>query len=1676
MNDLANLQIRVDSSSARTAGNDLDRLADKGGKAEGSVNNVTTAARFATHELANLSYQLNDVVVGLISGQNPMIVFTQQGAQMAQILGSRPGGIAAGLQALRNLIPASAVAFGAAAVAVGVAAKAFLDYRNSADKAVATMAGLGRFAGITGAEMLAMSEDAASAGNVSVKASREMAASFAATGQIGSEVFEQLISLQHDYAVITGRDSKEATEALGEAFANPIKGAEMLNSELGILNATQMEHIRNLVEEGDKTAAQKYLADALASSVRGLAEDYGGLGEALYNVGRFASDAWNQLGKLIDRADQWKALQVRRVDQGDLDRAALNPFMKQDMQIGDWTVDLWAPNREYFDRKSRLDREERERTEQARLNRASATGAALAQELMPNGLGTLREQQSTLEKALAAQRRLGETDALKSTTEAYNAVTRAIQTYLPPAEKAHQLAQLDARLAAAKTPQQKAALAAERERLKAAGEVVTAEQLNVRASDAAALASARASSSSDRRTESLQRQADAMVENTRGQLALAAAYLEGDAAALRAEARRRAATDATRRGTDVEAQYARQLGLTIAEEAANAAQSVADIRARNSAIEEATRLVAEGNITASQASEHMQRQIALRSVLAAAEVAEGESREQLLEIIKALNSEYERETELKARQALTFDIQNQRDQLEILDLELKMINATNREREVALVQLRAIQELRSKGVDPASDQGAKYVANAMFQANKRQDLDMGVGSAIREAELYMETLDRMVARSDFAASAMSKSFDDFGAALGELTSAIGQFAVQEERLALERMKRIEEANGDAERLRQIELDYTRDVTQARVRSYADMAGAAKGMFRENTVGYEALQKAEAAFRIFEFAMSVKSVAVKATETAAKIGLFGAQAQAAAAAGAANMFATLGPAGFAAVAAMVAVLAGMGMKSLGGGGSIPGANDMADRQARQGAGTVLGDVSSASESLKRSIEIVASNTNEELEYSNEMLRALKSIDNQIGAVAAALARSFGAGGMLSTEGLGLGSTSSISTLTKILNPFAMLAPALFGKTTTKTLQDAGLQFDSASLEEILMGGLSGQTYQQVLTNTKKKFFGVTYSDKNSSNTTYGSVDKDFLGQTTLLIESMRDGVLAAAGVLGVTGAEETLNAFQVELGKLSFKDMTGEEIQQALESIFSKLGDQMALSVIPGLEQFQKVGEGTLETLMRVARGYQVVDVAMASIGKTFPLVGVESIAAREHLIDLAGGLEELADKTARFAEDFLTEQERMLPVVRSVAYEMARLGHSSVDTKDEFKNLVLGLDLSTEAGRQMYASLMAVAPAFAQVQNYLMALQGVEEPLSALDALKKAQNDLRDAYEEEADGIQNVIDRLTTFAKSLRSFMQQLMIGPQAQLSNEEQYLTSKALFEDVRARAMAGDAEAQAQYTDVANAFLEASKEYNTTSEQYFRDLATVKEATKQMESMAQTQIDAAQAQLDALTKLVEGYIVLNGSVLSVRDAIAALAAAQSAHAAAVQAALVAAQQAANDALAAANRPPANDNTSSSSPWNPSDYLATNPDVLAEAQRLLSIADRNSPWFQEHGLDKGVEGFAEWHYNTTGRGEGRKWASGAVMTRPTYFARDEMAEAGPEAIMPLTQIGGKLGVRASIPDNGLSERIDRLIEVMEASNVQRGAGTQEILDALARVENTTAKGSRQIARQRKAA
>lgn len=1123
----------------------------------------------------------------------------------------------------------------------------------------------------------------------------------------------------------------------------------------------------------------------------------------------------------------------------------------------------------------------------------------------------------------------------------------------------------------------------------------------------------------ERRAEALRRESEATIATTNANLALAKAYDISDAAALNQMAAVEASGKAIRRQGDVEDFVARQAALNTSKAVADSAKRVADLKFQAEAQAKANNSVRSGLQNSVQANEQLEIEAQLRPDIAQAQAAQlaadqalaagqKESAAAALEakgilVRKIIEEAFARQKvneELRKADLLQQQT-NQSDELELIAKRNELLGTSARNQAVVIAGLEKEQELRSKNQlntpeAPGLIQGAKDVAGKNFDLGHMND----------DLQNQSDLLGQIADQASSAGQSLVSAFGDGASALANLLEVATSYDAKQAEFDARRADAARNFGKDSKEVALID----RQSSAARIKNYGDLANAAQGLFKKQSAGYKLLGAAEQAFRLYEFAMAAKSVVVKTAETAAKIGLFGAQAQAAAAAGAANMFATLGPGGFVAVAAMVAVLAGLGLSLSGGGGAVPGANDSENRQKAQGSGSVLGDASAKSNSLANSLEIIAQNTNKDLEFSNGMLKALRSIDSQMSRVAAGLARTLGAGGSLDTSKFGLGTTTSnggllsrgigavggaalgvaggLATgsllgavglggagalgglgiglqLGSIAGPIgaivgAILGPMLFKSKTTTSIQDQGLQFGSQDLGSILSNGIQGQTYAQILATTKKSFLGINYSTKNTSSTVNGGLDEDFQKQVTQLIGSLRGAVLAGADVLGVQGAAAVLDAFQVNLGKLSFKDMNSQEIEDALNNIFSKLGDDLAVAAVPVIASLQKVGEGALETLTRVVRDYQVLDISLASIGKTFGAVGISSLEARERLIDLAGGIDALAEQTSYFAENFLSDLEQITPVQKAVTAELARLGLQGVTTKDQFKNIVLGLDLTTQAGQDTYAALLALAPAFSKVVDFATA---------GSQAVQKARDELQKAYDAEAGALNTAIDKWNKLADTLKAFGDTLDAGPLSGNNIFQNYDATKRTFLSTAASAATGNETALGNIPSTGQAFLEASKVTARTLVDYLLDVATVRNATRAGEAAAKNQATIAQQQLDALNASVNGLITLNTSVLTVAQAIVNL-----------QAALAAQGQALAPTTPVVTQPttttPVVTQPTTTQVTDYNAYLSQNPDVLAEYQRNLS-SSKGRAYLSQLGISS-AEDFARYHYETFGQSEGR--------------------------------------------------------------------------------------------------
>jgi hypothetical protein len=576
---------------------------------------------------------------------------------------------------------------------------------------------------------------------------------------------------------------------------------------------------------------------------------------------------------------------------------------------------------------------------------------------------------------------------------------------------------------------------------------------------------------------------------------------------------------------------------------------------------------------------------------------------------------------------------------------------------------------------------------------------------------------------------LTSVFGDMGTNIGKVGEALTSAANSMELMA-ERREKLDKMTDGPDKIK-AEIKYSKDKTNAELTGMANIAGASKKLFKEKSVGFRAFEAIEKGFHLWKLGANIAEAASTAFKDQSSIA--GSIMRATVDAGAAVIKAISSmpfPLNIAAGAA-TALAVGSILGSIGGGGvSGPTGPSVEDQQAASGTGQsynsngqlenngggALGDASAKSTAIIEGIEKLATINYEMLQFSqNRTYDALVAIrDNTEGFVKAVGARLGGVGtnSAFGTVEGGYFNSNLISKIpligTTIAEPINKLTDALglgslFGEKVDRKVQDQGITV-KGTLGALTSGGGIKQIYENIR-DEWSSFLDSGVNEFTQTKKLDTKVDEYIVG----IFKGFNAMLVSAAEALGTTGTkvESILNASDINL-KVSSKGLTGAEYAEA---IMSEIGIQLDIAAnaafpqLPALKtKFQEIGETNTDFIIRLISSSEQVGYALQSINKPIgDMAGLALTEASLNLEKLAGGLDSFVSLTNAFGDLFLTEAERLVPVTNAVGAELVRLGISTALTRDEFKQLVLSQDLTTESGREMYISLLKLAPAFDKV-------------------------------------------------------------------------------------------------------------------------------------------------------------------------------------------------------------------------------------------------------------------------------------------------------------------------------------------------------------------------------------
>jgi hypothetical protein len=469
-----------------------------------------------------------------------------------------------------------------------------------------------------------------------------------------------------------------------------------------------------------------------------------------------------------------------------------------------------------------------------------------------------------------------------------------------------------------------------------------------------------------------------------------------------------------------------------------------------------------------------------------------------------------------------------------------------------------------------------------------------------------------------------------------------------------------------------------------------------------------------------------------------------------------------------------------------------------RQGRQSTGTLLGNANAKSDSINKAISELGDNGKSLLDVNHGMYQALLDIRTGISGSAAGFARTGLASG---SGGLATGSSSSLNLKADIFGGFVNGVLGSIGSfiSSSKTeVIDTGVKIIGTNLANIINTG-AVEAFNYAQTKTTKKLFGIT-TGSSGKEVTQG-LDATFEKQFASVFQSAGKALEQASSTFGVKfdAAKLIVNA-----ANLSLKDLKGDELTAEIEHFFSATLDTWAASLAGSLSKFQQVGEGLFETMVRLASQTNIFTNYAEKLLPKFNLVGMAAVEATQSVAKLAGGFDQLNSDMSSYYNNFFTDSEKTKAGLDAISKALADVGVVMPTTREGFRAIVEGLDLSNEAQAKQFAALMNVNQAFAQL-------------VPATKEVSDSAQELKDTYDAIAEQHKTLSEKLFDITATDAQKRQREL---DAALSVE-----NRAIQEQIYAALDAKAAiEQQAQAQEEAN---KAAADTAKEAEQIAKDLA---------------------------------------------------------------------------------------------------------------------------------------------------------------------------------------------------------------------------------------------------------
>lgn len=220
----------------------------------------------------------------------------------------------------------------------------------------------------------------------------------------------------------------------------------------------------------------------------------------------------------------------------------------------------------------------------------------------------------------------------------------------------------------------------------------------------------------------------------------------------------------------------------------------------------------------------------------------------------------------------------------------------------------------------------------------------------------------------------------------------------------------------------------------------------------------------------------------------------------------------------------------------------------------------------------------------------------------------------------------------------------------------------------------------------------------------ADTFAGSLEDQYTMIAQILSVRHLPGAEAIATALLDSVADSTQTVTRQVTREVPADPIIADEYGTAVKQ-FTTVTESVTETVHVMVSAFQREGETLADAYLRIVRDYTVVSDAFEMLGRGALELGVQTANMSSDLVKAAGGVEAFRNSVSAYYQEFYSEEERRARQAELVGREFEKLGLAMPDSHAAFRGLMDGLDLATEAGQNLFASLLNIAPAFDAVAD-----------------------------------------------------------------------------------------------------------------------------------------------------------------------------------------------------------------------------------------------------------------------------------------------------------------------------------------------------------------------------------